>query len=1817
MSLLSTRNEPQAAQGKISQDRYVELLTAKGNERLARRFTEIKQLNPWLTEGVVFALARGEVPNGEVAKITTVAALKQEQDRMASKKTWFQRNVWDKMGAVYGNLPQFLRDGLEQNPMNEAFAKDPFGTFVNPGLSLARNAMPEEVSNKVRETAGLVYGRIGGATAGVVDFLTPDIVGAGVRGLTRYADATMRLPSELVNNSARMITGQRIKDDYLAYDPYGDERGRAGWFKSTTLGTALGNSELMGSGFLVGEKAQELAGERARRYRGTVAGRAFTLGRGSATALFAPGSYEYNVASGVVDAIVNLGTDPTNYVAPEIAALRKAQKAIPTGEMLDDVGQVASAYFLRSAAPGDTIDDFAPMLMNDLTRTKGGKRLLERMVSAKNPSQVQRLFGYKLTAQDAHTIANLVDSEEKAAAFLGSLFSRQRAADTYLSNFTDIDPLELDMLRSTLPSTPAGTLGEYMDEIPGSRRLWRRDDFVAKTPMGRFMDKWNSAMADGVLLIKGDHSQTSASARNLDDYFKGINAPYFNRSEREAISERLVFLRQGVNDALSGAPRGVTPTTSARVASALDFLEETFAALPDGPLDDASRAQVKAAVDSLERALGAPFRGRKRIPQSARVQIDAFRGDFADEVIDLTQSRSTTLLDKFINATRTGNRQKMYETKQEIYQGLRNTMRSLGYDEATIAKKIDVYDTAETAFRSYWVNEAGKPTGANLLKALHEQGVLAGEDLAEIVDNPDMMDMIANVGPGAIIDLLNNSIILPSVRDMRMTLSPFWSRAIAAESKGVQALVTGAGAATEITDLYVNTVFKRLVLMSVGYIMRNILDGQMRVAMLGKTSGLTGVFSPQAVDYIAYVLSGPADRRVLGIKRAGLGGIAGEIWDDIAEDIRRSGNVDPVDVVATEYAKNMRRASYNSVLDEFSAADQVYKSGGATPVLRQQDPIKHTTGVVDELGRIHEDYILRMRLEGWDTRGIIYNLFNTVTGRKVLMEDLKPLLESGLRFSDSSGKRMAINVGNLDDEENLRKAVEAYLDSEVIDRVGHYLGDGRESLRIAALYNKVPIVDNAGRPLVSTYSPEEMGDLFNLPVDEVDELRPGHLFFATAGGGPVERNYLLTGVQEIKDDVTDEVIGRNFSVVPVELDDAFGGAGEVGSDGLRRVIDTLGNRGQLRDWANYAVRAEDAATDPKLIELSRRATTIFFNVISEGATKKLEKSPFWRQMYYQIVRENIDLLSREEALKVIDTITANATEAGVDPERWVGIRGNRGLGIPGTDVKITKGEPGLIDMLRAHADSPAAAAASGTAEELSMFAARLANHRIGGIFFDAAQAKNYEDALRIAFIFQPAWREVMTKWAKIFIDDPFRANKVRRVYTGARDADPDEDGRGYIYKDPVTSKMMFEFPFSQKVFEAANALLGKMVGGTGAEITTGLEAPIQNLNVSFKLVPGFSPVGQFLVGPMLADKPSTAELANLLVPYGADVDFVRGAIPGWTQKLAEAIAGRDLWSNQLYTTTKLDIAKAKMATGEYDTSTEEGTRKLKADTSAAARIIYGLRAISQLIGPTAGSPTYVVRVNAGENKGMDIYADELQAEFQRMRNENYDNAVERFINTYGRDAMMYMAAKTKYANPGTMPTEPFDQFQEDNKALFESFPEVAPYFAPSSDQFSFRVWNKQLRAGQSRRLSFDEMVNESQRVMGSALYKYYRRQFGPNPTKTQQAFLRSKRQYINKVYPGFPITPQFNPGQYPEFINRLKQALDDPITPKTQLTDDLRAYLDQRDNYLAKLGLPTLKGQKATKLRLSLESFGVSLSEDNPDFARIYDEVLASEVEVD
>ena len=91
----------------------------------------------------------------------------------------------------------------------------------------------------------------------------------------------------------------------------------------------LADSQDTGDGFFIGGAAAKNQAQRARETRGTINGHAWTIGRGAASVAFTPGSVAYNVMSGFLDAAVAVGTDPTNYLGPQIAAARKAKAALP------------------------------------------------------------------------------------------------------------------------------------------------------------------------------------------------------------------------------------------------------------------------------------------------------------------------------------------------------------------------------------------------------------------------------------------------------------------------------------------------------------------------------------------------------------------------------------------------------------------------------------------------------------------------------------------------------------------------------------------------------------------------------------------------------------------------------------------------------------------------------------------------------------------------------------------------------------------------------------------------------------------------------------------------------------------------------------------------------------------------------------------------------------------------------------------------------------------------------------------------------------------------------------------------------------------------------------------------------------------------------------------------------------------------------------------------------------------------------------------------------------------------------------------------
>lgn len=113
-------------------------------------------------------------------------------------------------------------------------------------------------------------------------------VASKVRTASRWTMAGLNFVPQAVTN--------------IASQAFDGEPSTEGFFISTDLGTLIKNDEVAGDGWFVGGRALELQAERARRYRGEIDGHAWTLGRGFASVFTQPGSREYNILSGLVDA---------------------------------------------------------------------------------------------------------------------------------------------------------------------------------------------------------------------------------------------------------------------------------------------------------------------------------------------------------------------------------------------------------------------------------------------------------------------------------------------------------------------------------------------------------------------------------------------------------------------------------------------------------------------------------------------------------------------------------------------------------------------------------------------------------------------------------------------------------------------------------------------------------------------------------------------------------------------------------------------------------------------------------------------------------------------------------------------------------------------------------------------------------------------------------------------------------------------------------------------------------------------------------------------------------------------------------------------------------------------------------------------------------------------------------------------------------------------------------------------------------------------------------------------------------------------------
>lgn len=1055
-----------------------------------------------------------------------------------------------------------------------------------------------------------------------------------------------------------------------------------------------------------------------------------------------------------------------------------------------------------------------------------------------------------------------------------------------------------------------------------------------------------------------------------------------------------------------------------------------------------------------------------------------------------------------------------------------------------------------------------------VLKEIHPDKVRPGmtrTELDDVVYNLNRGELTL-FGPLSIADMLNHVQVLPDPRQIRRLVN---NEMLRLTKNGEQ--LKGS----IIAEWVQNDLWRPYALMSIGYIMRNTMDAQLRL-------GLHGFFN----DPIQYLL--------VAMRKRGLGTIKGSLWTEVGEDIPFG--LDDLD----EYRDFTQAKSKYLVEDPSEQLLRMVKNGEAT-VVNTSDPA-YITGFFDSARINYADPFMRLSAQIAhlpDDRQvqIVAKWLGTksedaVKARNTIVAYLKDgPLSGSTRNGINRISAPVSDAASMSDDD----LVKAWFEIAGRPQVEN-LTLNRDELRVIAGYNSVPagaseIWDEAQvmRFSVTGKAPKP-GEILVEPV-------------TTMSGKTFYRNYLVMEINGAAGSGP-----KSFKVIPVE-DVGQALRGENGSDKFRKFM-----RQQLEDnnkltpadapilptWVRTMIRTKPVAmeglaiNDSRVIKAWKAIPKWFFDVPVQKWTELAERSPAFRFAYFENVADSARLLSPAEATKLMDELDSHAARVlptlhASDPAKAV--------------EKYVGGRKFYKQLKQSIADAQAGSG-EGTVEQLHVYSATKTKSDLQDLFFNNVERSNLTDAFRIIAPFGAAWAEVAGRYSRELIQNPSRIRKTQLVYRGVEGFDPDQDGRGMIYRDPQSGDMMFTFPLSGQIIKAV----------TGQE-GINLSAPVKRLSAGLAIIPSVGPVFQIAATQVfnVANIPTTDDFRKIILPYG-DSKFAN-LVPGTWQKLYSAVTSRPDELSTIYGNTYADLFAYMSTTGEYDLNDSEDVLRLHEDAKIKARGLTVIRAISQFVGPTAARPEYRYEKESGEF----FWVNEMVKQYDEWKKEDYDTAVGKFLDVFGDDALIYLGAKSNLdpRYKGVEASEAYGEWEAKNKDLISQFKSTAPYLAPMGDRgLAMEVWSRQIGTGVRRRNEPIDRLEQAQLRLGSYLFADFRRK-NPDATAAEK---RAERARIHKKYKGFPLKANFNTGDFENFITKMTDLMQDSRTQNNPVADTIREYLTNRQETLNRLDAEAGVGFGSTKAiatgyKNALFKRGEELATLNPDFRRVWEQEFSAELE--
>jgi hypothetical protein len=1140
------------------------------------------------------------------------------------------------------------------------------------------------------------------------------------------------------------------------------------------------------------------------------------------------------------------------------------------------------------------------------------------------------------------------------------------------------------------------------------------------------------------------------------------------------------------------------------------------------------------------------------------------------------------------------------------------------YEKDFLKQMFTKYQGDVEEFQLYgFIDDAGKPIVLDDL-------VAAAADGAEL---PDGVRLVMDTA-GLTSEVQKLSTFLPDPRRLRRVttqFAPLWAKAMSDPK-----LYGDPQMWTVATEFVMNKVFRTAMLLTGGYTLRNMLESSLRQLA---TPGINaGPASP-----LEWIMS------MMRYKHKGT--IEGEAFTQAGARLAREG--------LAEYEKATGAIVREAQLDPSFAEQLSFRNGVYSIAIKGTKNQDYVRGVATELRLLANDEVAR-QLAGDASIDEVLAWLTSDRGSRYV--DQISSMWSNRLLQDAQGNEFRGNIlfrrtnqqtGQVEFvEQNLRKYVE-----QVKRRLDVKTG-GHQSLRevVANALQDGEFFDAAGN---ATRAFKE-GRYVGAAVDEWERFDYTDEFFAE--------------IRRILDDDTNMLPEHVKYTKPLELDV------ENKAPGAEFI------RQRVRHFFTYTFGKKEAFLNrspvfrqfyyKKLSDLvdgnalTREAYDTAYRNVVEAALKqpedelKLLRSVrpdpvngkyMWNGFPIRKVEYDLRVKRAEAAVKSAKKNVrrnADGSYTLLDSD-WAA----RYVGSKDLWKKIVDGRNGLR-----------AAPMDGLSAEYASFVSKaFAMEETQKAFFNATQTSNFTDIMRIAVPFGAAWKEAMAYNVKQLALKPDRLRKIEQTVRSARDSDPDNDGKGFFYTDPTTGEMMFNYPFGLDIMPVmvayglgtavqtlvrgrgasfvGGALAGAALGGAGSEYvkdtleglpTPGLVAPAKSLNQSLQVFPGFGPVVQFPAGLLLRDRPEYQDILEVVAPMGGFTSISDAIVPKWAQRLAAAIRA-DSENDRFFSDIFIDVGRALYNSGEYDASNPDDMLLLRQRATRSAQTLLALRALGQFTGPARPEvdlkvPTKfegTITINDVESfVSGNISTSLLSATFRAMQEEDYDNAVQNFIRTFGPNATWFIPGLTSTEVEGLQATDQFGEWELDNGDVVSKYPKVYGYFAPVGGEFDFQTYLRQLSTGKrTRTSSIQDVQRDAESVVGRALYMDAVRMAGPEIDPMERASLRAYREQLKTNYPGYGTIPIDLNENY-TIMSTLQKMAGDQQLAGNPVWEGMVLYFNAREQALAvantRGGTPSQEALTRAAngdLRQYLRGVGNDIMSQFPEFGRLYSRVLFDEID--